>query len=529
MKTPEKPDLKVYIVAPSQYERNGKLKRYWKTLMEPPALAVLGGLVEEAGQNLRISVAIENINERVERDEGYIKRIIQESRDRSSARKHLVMFSGKGFELSRLTDAQKELARAGVNTASGGPGISLADIETYKYLISHRLPFAVGEGENIVGQLIADTMDDRIKPCYWQRDFVDLRKAPFPKFPDKREHSRTLTHYVALGVNEGCPYQCGFCTVIEIRGRKMTPERSRNADKSIAWIEQVHNMGFKQIMITSDNLRRGYYYKEFKKSTIELNDRLKQEGEELHLLIQMDLEEGILNEIEDLAAMGVRNIFFGMESSDPLALDAEHKKQNDPSMYPVIAAKCRKFGITVSSGVMTCFPQQTPESIHKDMTRFNEFLDLPHLYAVTPLPQSPDWIEAVRKGELTTFDPNDYDSTRCIRDNFTKMTIREAQKAYENSFFDLFSWEAIMKRTGYSLKDRIQTGLYGRFLAEYGRRFGKGPWHIMMDGPPLLFGGETTLRPPDSFRGSRLDPKDPIYCSQKAFKEAKNKYLATIT
>ncbi len=529
MNISKKPDLKVHIIAPSAYEKSGELKQYSKVLMLPPAFAVLDSLIEEAGRNLGVLITTAHYNERTERGEGYIDRIIRESQDKFSTGRHLIFITTKSFELSRAIDINRRLAKDGIKTVMGGPGITLADCETYKYFVKNGFSFNVGEGENTIGKIIKDAINNKLKICYWQKGFVDLRKAPLPKLPEKREHDLTLTRYAALGTNEGCPFACDFCTVIEIRGRSMAVDRSRRVEDCVNWIRETTARGFSEIMLTTDNFHKAFIYQELKDALINLNDELlTKTGKGLRLLVQLDLEKSILKEIKELAAMGVSDMFFGMETSDPLALSESKKYQNNPNFYPELSEECHKYGITVSSGVMICFPSQTPESIHTDMLNFSKILDLPHPYAVTPLPQSKHWLEAVRKKELTTWDPNDYDSTQCIRKWFKNMTIEQAQEAYYKSFTDLFPLKDLFwERPQLSLKYKILRRLYGRGLAEYGRRFRGRPWHIMMDGIPQ-FRGVKVQRPADSFRGIPLDSNDPKFKDIVSYRKAKEEYLATI-
>lgn len=530
LKTPAKkmsgkrPDLKIHIIAPSSYEDDGRLRQYSRILMSPPALDVLSGISLQTAEDLNFRISIAYHNERIERGDGYLSSITNDE----SADNSIVVITAKSFEIPRAIDIARELRRAGKQVVLGGPGVTLADCKIYQYLIEEGIPFNVGEGENTVGQIIQDALTNKLKSAYWQRGYVDMRKAPLPVFPEKDKHNKTITRLAALGTSEGCPFGCSFCSVIKIRGRRISAERSRNPDDCVAWIEEVHARGF-PIMLTDDNFRMSYTYEALQRPLIRLNEKSKRKGRELYLFVQLDARPDIINEADILAAMGVKQVFFGMETNDPAVLANSKKKQNKPERYRDIVDAYHRKGIVVGTGVMVGFPSQTPDSIQKDIKAFSQLVDLAHPYTVIPLPGTPDYIEAVKKGEIRTWDLNSYDGTHFVRDWFENMTTEDAKKAYHQSFFDLFPLKNLLHGPKtLSLKDRIKRCLYGRGLAEWGKRRYDRPFHVMMDGIPHIPPGPVVRRPVDGFTGFPLDPQDPAFADPKSYDEYKEQYLLQV-
>ena len=57
-------------------------------------------------------------------------------------------------------------------------------------------------------------------------DLPDLDSATFPILP-RAIVSRVVGHYASFDAGRGCPFQCSFCTIINVQGRK---SRYRSAD-----------------------------------------------------------------------------------------------------------------------------------------------------------------------------------------------------------------------------------------------------------------------------------------------------------
>ena len=64
---------------------------------------------------------------------------------------------------------------------------------------------------------------------------------------------RTLNHYASFDAGRGCPFQCSFCTIINVQGRK---SRRRSPDDVEQLIRQHCKHGFNWFFITDDNFAR---------------------------------------------------------------------------------------------------------------------------------------------------------------------------------------------------------------------------------------------------------------------------------
>ena len=65
--------------------------------------------------------------------------------------------------------------------------------------------------------------------------------------------SRTAGSLSSIDLGRGCPYQCSFCTIINVQGRK---SRFRSPDDLEQIIRENYAQGIKRFFITDDNFAR---------------------------------------------------------------------------------------------------------------------------------------------------------------------------------------------------------------------------------------------------------------------------------
>lgn len=493
-------DIGVWIVQVSSYNDKGWLHQLRKVLMTPAVFGVLKSIVLKTLEDLKVSFDICCVNERTASGDDYIAKIIESE---GYAIK-LVLISAKTFEFSRATDVANELKRAGIEVVIGGSGVTLTDWKTDDMLIKEGTVFNIGEGEEMIPLIIADALSSVLKPFYWQRDYIDLRKAPLPAIPDSAKIIRRFAINPMVGIDgcRGCPHNCSFCCVTVLCGRKMIEKRSRDPEAVIEWVEQVFGIGL-GIMLLDDNFRRSPVYNELLDKLIALNERLKNK---LYLFVQLDASPDVVKEIPRLAMAGVKGVFLGIETTDQTILGGVNKKHNNPAEYKEIVRQFRKYGILVTVGWMVAFPSQTPEGIIKDARIISRLFDLASLFRVVPLPGSLDYRKAVENKKILSWDPNDYDATHLVQSLY-KMSVEEAKKVCDKAFYINHSLRNIMSSAlnlrWRSFKDRI----YCRLIAEWGRLSTGRPFNFIMDGPPRLW-GPIVPRPPDSFKGFPLTLDD---------------------
>ena len=263
-------------------------------------------------------------------------------------------------------------------------------------------------------------------------DLPNMEGAPTPHLPAVAL-ARNEGRRSSFDLGRGCPFQCSFCTIINVQGRK---SRFRNADDLEAIVRENYKQGITSFFITDDNMARNKHWEEFFDRLIELKEN---EGIQVSLIIQVDTQcHRIPRFIAKAEWAGVYRVFIGLENINPDNLLAAKKRQNKITEYRKMLQAWHKAGISTWAGYILGFPGDTRESILRDMEIIKKELplDVLELFILTPLPGSEDHQKLWKQGVWMDADLNRYDlhhrvvhHARMSDEEFDR-TYRDAWRAY---------------------------------------------------------------------------------------------------
>jgi hypothetical protein len=244
-----------------------------------------------------------------------------------------------------------------------------------------------GEAEGRFDTLLHDAALGQLKPVYnFLNDLPGIEGTPVPFLP-LANVKKTLGLSTSFDAGRGCPYQCSFCTIINVQGRK---SRFRSPDDVEALVRENWKQGVYKFFITDDNFARNRDWEAILDRLIWLREH---EQIPLGLMIQVDtLCHKIPNFVEKSKRAGVTRVFIGLENVNPDNLLAAKKRQNKITEYRKMLLAWKKQGILTLAGYILGFPADTPESIRKDIDIIKRELplDIVEFFCLTPLPGSED-------------------------------------------------------------------------------------------------------------------------------------------
>lgn len=311
--------------------------------------------------------------------------------------------------------------------------------------MSEGITLVAGEVEERWGELLEDVLHRRLKPLYnFLNDLPSLEGQPMPILPVEVV-SRNVGRITTFDAGRGCPFECSFCTIINVQGRK---SRWRTADDVEAIIRENHRRGLNCYFITDDDFARNRNWEAILDRVILLRerDRIK-----ISLLIQVDTASHRLPRfIEKASRAGCRKVFLGLESVNRETLRETGKKQNNVEEYREMLQAWRRAKCVTYAGYIIGFPNDTYESVMRDVEVLKRELplDLVEFFVLTPLPGSEDHQVLVDQGAWLDSDMNKYDSEHvCAR--HSKMSESEWMQAYHDawkSFYTDAHIETIFRR-----------------------------------------------------------------------------------
>jgi radical SAM superfamily enzyme YgiQ (UPF0313 family) len=405
--------FRIILIKPGHYDADGYVVQWWRSSMPSNSPASIYALLAECadervlGPNVDIEIdACDESNTVVN-----VKKSVREIRKAGAGFVGLIGVQSNQYP--RALDLARQFRAAGVPVVMGGFHVSgcismLPELpsELLEALEMGATLFA-GEGEGRMGDLVRDVAAGTQKPLYnFLNDLPGLEKATIPFLPSPMV-KRVAGHYTSFDAGRGCPYQCSFCTIINVQGRK---SRYRSADDIELIVRSNVAQGIKRFFVTDDNFARNRNWEPIFDRLIELRERDKLP---IKLFLQVDtLCHRIPSFIEKAARAGCSSVFIGLENINPESLMGAKKRQNKIWEYREMLQAWRKQNVITFAGYILGFPTDTPETIARDIEIIKKELpiDILEFTCLTPLPGSEDHKILHTKGIPMDPDLNNYDS-----------------------------------------------------------------------------------------------------------------------
>ncbi len=457
--------LLIYLIKPTQYDDDGYVVRHWRGVLPSNTLACLAGLTEDVvaqkrlGESLRVKIHV--FDETVDRTP--VERICRSQRSKDT--QTIVCLVGvQTNQFPRAADLARTFRRAGLTVMIGGFHVSgyLALMPNIppeiRELMDEGITLVKGEVEETWGDLLADALAGRLKPLYdFTQDKPDLYEKPVPIIHKKYLRKFVAPNFGTLDCGRGCPFECTFCTVINVQGRKMRFRSAEHIAQALRDNYRKHGITF--YFFTDDNFARNKNWEAIFDALIRLRE---EEQIPVEFMMQVDvLSWKIKNFVAKAARAGCQNVFIGMESLNPASLQAAGKRQNHVQEYSQLIGSYRDARISTHVGYIIGFPTDSVESVRRDLqTLMHEVCpDHASFFMLTPLPGSMDHVHMVQRGEWMHPDFNRYDSHHAVTVH-PQMTGQQWRDLYLEAWRTFYSFEnmkAVLQRAPRSLYWNIFT------------------------------------------------------------------------
>jgi radical SAM superfamily enzyme YgiQ (UPF0313 family) len=448
--------FQLVLIKPSHYDDEGYVIQWLRSGMPSNSLAAIYGLAIDAanrqvlGPDVVFDIsAVDETNTRVN-TKGIIAQLM-----RHGGFGMVGLIGVQSNQFPRAMDIARPLRAAGIPVVVGGFHVSgcLAMLPELQPDLREALDLGIslfaGEAEEQLDQVLRDAAAGTLEPIYNHlSDLPGIESVPTPFLPQARVR-RTIGKVSCFDAGRGCPYQCSFCTIINVQGRK---SRRRSPDDVERIIRQNWDQGINRFFITDDNFARNKDWEPIFDRIIRLRE---QEGLDVRFMLQVDtLCHRIPNFIEKAKRAGVTRVFIGLENVNPDNLLAAKKRQNKITEYRKMLLAWKAVGIMAFAGYILGFPGDTPESIKRDIEIIKRELPLDALefFILTPLPGSEDHKALWQKRIPMDPDMNGYDLEHVVTSH-PKMSKAEWEEIYRSAwemFYTPAHMETVMRRAAAS-------------------------------------------------------------------------------
>lgn len=277
----------------------------------------------------------------------------------------IVGVTGYIVHKTRMLEIIDEFRRRGRFVVVGGPFASLCPEE----LRGRCDVLFVDEAEETWPRFLSDFEAGSWQDEYRAAEKPDLTTSPMPRF-DLLDVDRY--HALTVQFARGCPFNCEFCDIIVMYGRR---PRAKTPGQVMAEIEECHRLGARQVFLVDDNFIGN------KKLAKELLREMAAWGEKRGHPISFNTEVS-LNVAQDeellelLRAAHFTTVFIGIESPRKASLQETHKTQNMRGDLVESVRKVHSYGIQVQAGMIVGFDHDD-DSIFEEQLRFIQDARIP--------------------------------------------------------------------------------------------------------------------------------------------------------
>ncbi|MBE9013464.1 DUF4070 domain-containing protein [Pseudanabaenaceae cyanobacterium LEGE 13415] len=348
----------------------------------------------------------------------------------------LVIMSAMIVQKQDLLEQIQEAKRRGKRVAVGGPYATALPNEVAEadYLI-------LDEGEITLPKFVAAVQNGETHGTYRSDgDRPDVTITPIPRFD-----LLDLDAYDNMSVqfSRGCPFQCEFCDIIVLYGRK---PRTKSPEQLLAELDCLYNLGWRRsIFMVDDNFIGNK--RNVKLLLRAMKDWMEEHDHPFRLSTEASVDLAQDDELMELMVeCNFNAVFLGIETPDEASLSLTNKHQNTRnSLSDAVDAIARK-GLRVMAGFIIGFDGETSGAGDR-IVRFVEQTTIPLAIfsMLQALPDTALWHRLKREGRLMEDVANINQTT--LMNFVPTRPLEEVTREYIDGFWRLYDPVNYLDRT----------------------------------------------------------------------------------
>ena len=256
-----------------------------------------------------------------------------------------VMVSAMSVQKRSVLDILHRCRRLGVRVVAGGP-LFTSTPEDYMDLVDH---LVLNEAELTLPPFLADLKEGRPQKIYRSEEFPELSLTPIPRWDLLRWDKYAS---LSLQFSRGCPFDCEFCDITALYGRK---PRLKSAGQLLEELEAIFNLGWRGSVFLVDDNFIGHKGK-IKKALPHLIHWMQAHSYPFNFITEASINLADDDElIELMVEANFDRVFIGLETPDEGSLAECSKLQNCGRDLVAAIRKLQAAGLQVLGGYIVGF------------------------------------------------------------------------------------------------------------------------------------------------------------------------------
>jgi radical SAM superfamily enzyme YgiQ (UPF0313 family) len=338
----------------------------------------------------------------------------------------LVIISGMIVQKNDMLAQILEAKNRNKLVAVGGPYATTSpqEVEAADFLV-------LDEGEITLPMFIAAIERGDRSGVFRSTEKPAVTETPIPRYD-----LLDLTAYDNMSVqfSRGCPFQCEFCDIIVLYGRK---PRTKNPEQLLAELECIYNLGWRGAVFMVDDNFIGNK-RNVKLLLQELKVWMAEKGYPFGLTTEASVDLAQDDELMKLMVeCNFKKVFLGIETpdQDSLALTSKFQNTRDPLTESI--NKITTAGMQVMAGFIIGFDGEKPQAGDR-IVQFVEQTNIPlaMFSMLQALPSTALWDRLEKEGRLLNGSANINQTT--LMNFVPTRNIEDIAKEYVNAFWKLY-------------------------------------------------------------------------------------------
>jgi radical SAM superfamily enzyme YgiQ (UPF0313 family) len=327
----------------------------------------------------------------------------------------------------RLFEIAEVFRRRGKFVVAGGPFATLCP-EEFRGKVD---VLFVGEAEYTWPRFLRDYEDGSWRAEYREEDKPSMLDSPVPRFDLlKVDRYRSM----AIQFARGCPFNCEFCDIIVMYGRR---PRTKSVAQVLAEVEVIHGLGVGNIFVVDDNFIGNK--REAKALLTAIAAWQEAHGYPIEFMTEVSLNVAQDDELLRLMKQAhFTTIFVGIESPRTASLAESNKTQNTREDIVTAVHRIQAAGIEVMAGMIVGFDHDDP-SIFDEQFRFIQQARIPISMTgmLNAVPKTPLHTRLKAAGRLIAESVGDqFVFTNIVPGGMSRLELYEGYRALLHRLYD---------------------------------------------------------------------------------------------
>ena len=223
------------------------------------------------------------------------------------------------------------------------------------------------EAESTLPPFIEDLKKGEGKRVYTVTEWPDITSSPVPEWNllDMMKYAVMCLQY-----SRGCPYDCEFCDISLLNGKK---PRTKTSNQILCELETLHQKGWRGVVFFGDDNFVGKPEKLKKEVLPAVIKWMEEKRYPFSFLTQATINLADDEELMELMVRaGFESVFVGIETPEEKSLHECHKLPNQYRDAIAAVRKMQRSGLEVTGGFIVGFDSDPPNIFEKQIDFIQE-------------------------------------------------------------------------------------------------------------------------------------------------------------